>query len=481
METEDPDLAGQYLQQFELDRLEPGSAGAAAGLPPPGHGAPSAQQQHQQQQQAAAPAQPPAPLPQAVVKRELSAGPLGDACDSADSPCSRPPSLQRLPPMSGLLGTAAPGPSPPHHLLTPPGEDMYAPQHHHPSLVPQHHHHHHNGGVLMKSSNNLVTLMSQHPATPGTPPDTPPEPASPPHYPLEQHAAHPHVVAAAAAVAAQGAPAAPRGPGLVDDMSWFTRYMAHSAPGQEPLDLRPLPTCAGGDPGMIVPDAAAWGPSVIAGSCRGKILPEYMPPQPADEGPLSPRAPPHALLGIPRPLGCGSAGSMSSGAGGVSASQPPQHHHHPGGHVGGGGGPYSGDDILNDEALMSLSVRELNKKLHGFPREEVVRLKQKRRTLKNRGYAQNCRSKRLQQRHELEMTNRTLHAELQRTKVELARLAQERDLYKSRYEQMRGGGAGAGVGAGAGGPAGAPGPGRAGSDGVSSSGHSTPSSPDFYM
>lgn len=68
---------------------------------------------------------------------------------------------------------------------------------------------------------------------------------------------------------------------------------------------------------------------------------------------------------------------------------------------------------------------------------KIVRLKQKRRTLKNRGYAQNCRSKRLQQRHDLETTNGNLKIELQEIKIKNAQLTQERDMYKQRYEILR--------------------------------------------
>ncbi len=51
-------------------------------------------------------------------------------------------------------------------------------------------------------------------------------------------------------------------------------------------------------------------------------------------------------------------------------------------------------------------------------------------------YAQNCRSKRLQQRQDLEKTNRQLMGELNRMKAELTRIAQERDQLKQRL-QMR--------------------------------------------
>ncbi|CAO1358184.1 unnamed protein product [Diamesa tonsa] len=120
------------------------------------------------------------------------------------------------------------------------------------------------------------------------------------------------------------------------------------------------------------------------------------------------------------------------------------------------------DDLINDDMLMSLTVRELNKRLHGCPREEVVRLKQKRRTLKNRGYAQNCRSKRLQQRHDLEITNRSLHSELKRMQMDLARVSQERDQLKQRLQLRQP-------------PAPAP---QSGQQDLHSDGHS---SPEFYL
>lgn len=94
------------------------------------------------------------------------------------------------------------------------------------------------------------------------------------------------------------------------------------------------------------------------------------------------------------------------------------------------------DDLLSDDLLTTLSVRELNKRLHGFPREDVSRLKQKRRTLKNRGYAQNCRSKRLLQRQELELTNQSLKEDLRALHAAVARLTYERNYMRDRLARL---------------------------------------------
>ncbi|XP_028934270.1 neural retina-specific leucine zipper protein [Ornithorhynchus anatinus] len=91
---------------------------------------------------------------------------------------------------------------------------------------------------------------------------------------------------------------------------------------------------------------------------------------------------------------------------------------------------------FSDAALVAMSVRELNRRLRGCGRDEAARLKQRRRTLKNRGYAQACRSKRLQQRRGLEAERARLAAQLDALRAELARLAQERDLYKARCDKM---------------------------------------------
>lgn len=100
------------------------------------------------------------------------------------------------------------------------------------------------------------------------------------------------------------------------------------------------------------------------------------------------------------------------------------------------GGASTADDLINDSLLLQLPVRDLNKRLQGISKEEIARLKQKRRTLKNRGYAQSCRTKRMNQRIELENANRLLMLELQKMKSELSRVAQERDLFKQRCSAM---------------------------------------------
>ncbi|PIO71095.1 bZIP Maf transcription factor [Teladorsagia circumcincta] len=60
---------------------------------------------------------------------------------------------------------------------------------------------------------------------------------------------------------------------------------------------------------------------------------------------------------------------------------------------------------VTDEELQRISVRQLNQRLQGHDRQLVTLMKQKRRTLKNRGYALNCRVRRIQNQLQLEADN----------------------------------------------------------------------------
>jgi transcription factor MAFF/G/K len=58
---------------------------------------------------------------------------------------------------------------------------------------------------------------------------------------------------------------------------------------------------------------------------------------------------------------------------------------------------------LNDEDLLNLSVKDLNKAFKTIPHDHRMQIKRRRRILKNRGYAANCRNKRMSEKDILQM------------------------------------------------------------------------------
>ncbi|XP_016300866.1 transcription factor MafG-like [Sinocyclocheilus anshuiensis] len=92
---------------------------------------------------------------------------------------------------------------------------------------------------------------------------------------------------------------------------------------------------------------------------------------------------------------------------------------------------------LTDDELVSMSVRELNQHLRGLTKEEILQLKQRRRTLKNRGYAASCRVKRVTQKEELERQKAELQQEVEKLASENASMKVELDTLRSKYEALQ--------------------------------------------
>ncbi|CAG0895993.1 unnamed protein product [Darwinula stevensoni] len=100
--------------------------------------------------------------------------------------------------------------------------------------------------------------------------------------------------------------------------------------------------------------------------------------------------------------------------------------------------PPSGIDISDDE-LVSISVRDLNRqlKLRGLSREEIVRMKQRRRTLKNRGYAASCRIKRIEQKDDLETDKVHMHMDLEKMAEDNDRMKQDVNSLIAKCEALK--------------------------------------------
>lgn len=88
-----------------------------------------------------------------------------------------------------------------------------------------------------------------------------------------------------------------------------------------------------------------------------------------------------------------------------------------------------------DRQLLTLSVRELNRLLRSsrFSKYQVQQMKQKRRTLKNRGYAASCRNKRFQRKGDLEIQKK---GELREIQVLSDEICKYKDLIRQLQDRI---------------------------------------------
>lgn len=98
-----------------------------------------------------------------------------------------------------------------------------------------------------------------------------------------------------------------------------------------------------------------------------------------------------------------------------------------------------GFSVISDDDLVTLSVRDLNRHLKnsGLTKQEIIRMKQRRRTLKNRGYAASCRNKRLEVKGGLEGERQRVVSDIKRLKEENETVRQDVEDIREKFEDMK--------------------------------------------
>lgn len=92
---------------------------------------------------------------------------------------------------------------------------------------------------------------------------------------------------------------------------------------------------------------------------------------------------------------------------------------------------------ISDEQIQNLRVQDLNKLLRDLPRDEAAKIKKRRRNLKNRNYALNCRIRKQQKYEDLLNENFSLKEQLESERSQLRNVWKEKEAFKKKYQHLQ--------------------------------------------
>lgn len=92
---------------------------------------------------------------------------------------------------------------------------------------------------------------------------------------------------------------------------------------------------------------------------------------------------------------------------------------------------------LTDEEIASMRVRELNRLLRNVPGNEAMKIRKRRRNLKNRGYALTCRLRKQQEHEDLINENTSLRKQVDDGRWTLLRVSKEKEAFQKKYIELQ--------------------------------------------